>query len=366
MRIQMDREELIALLVTTSKALSSKTTLPILEGFLLSAKEGLLTVTCTDLALGIETIGHADVEEEGSLVMPGRLFNEIVRRMPEGLVTIIGDADNKAYINSNGSKTTLQAFSSQEYPTLPQVSKKEPVAIGQGKLRDMIRQSIFAVAADEARPILTGALMEIEDNVLHVVSLDGYRFAMRSEALDHPYPPMQWVVPGRSLNEIGRVLDEKGDALLYLHDKHMMVDLDHTRIVSRLLEGEYIKYHQILPTEWQTRVVLPSRTLMQSVDRASLMAREGRNNLMKFSIGGGKVIITANSEQGNVYEELNADIQGKEIEIAFNARYFSDMLKVIDDMDIQLLFQSNVSPCVVQPVEGDRFLYLVLPVRVFS
>lgn len=367
MRINLEKSQLMGAIATVSKAISSKSTLPILEGIYLEAQDNLVTFTCSDLSLSIQTKVPATVEDEGRAVLPGRIFGEVVRRLPEGNVDLTVSPSQQAVIRCRASKTTLQTFAPEEYPALPEVADGAEVQVAQGLLKDMIRQTLFAIAVDESRPILTGALLEIESDELHMVTLDGYRLALRSGKLPADHEGLSVVVPGKSLTEMGRLLSEGEETVsLKVADGHFMMDLGHTAVISRLLEGEFIKYRQILPSDFQTTVQCEHRALLDAVERASLLAREGKNNLVKFSIAEEKLVITANSEVGEVYEEVPVALSGKALDIAFNARYFSDMLKALDDEVISLYFGTNISPCVVKPVEGEDYLYLILPVRLYN
>jgi len=233
-------------------------------------------------------------------------------------------------------------------------------------LKDMIRQAVFSVAADESKPILTGALIEVEDDDINLVALDGYRLALRREKLHRKHNSNRFVVPGRTLSETAKILsDEDSMISIYTGSNQALIDLGYTRIATRLLEGDFIKYRQILPQEHTTAATVSTLELLEGIERASLLAREG-NNLIKISVQENKFVITSNSEIGTAYEEIEVKMEGKQLDIAFNAKYFVDVLRNLDDEQIMLNFNTNISPCVVRPVEGERFLYLILPVRVFG
>jgi len=214
---------------------------------------------------------------------------------------------------------------------------------------------------------LMGCLLEAKGDTLSIVALDGFRLALRKARFSSDLPEMSVVVPGKALNEIARILDDSDELVALEYGKtHLSANMGSARIVARLLEGEFIRYQQILPTEWQTRIVAQKETLDASIDLASLMAREGKNNLVKLHIEEGTLLITSNADLGDVREEIPIDFEGRELDIAFNVRYISDTLRAVEDEDIELRFNSNVSPCVICPTSGDHFLYLALPVRVFS
>lgn len=367
MHFQLQRNDLMDIIATASRAIATKSTMPILEGILVEAAGGKLTLMCTDMMLGISCSVPADIIEEGRVVMPGRMFAEIVRKIPDGTVDVSINEQLSATIRCMGSRTTLAALDAEEFPELPAVSGSSPITLQKNVLRDMIRHTLFATATEETRPILTGALLEREGEETLMVALDGYRLALWRCADGQGGDPVHAVIPGKSLGEIAKILDDGEEEMdLSIDGSHLMVCLENTTIVTRLLEGEFIKYRQIIPGDFSTRVKINTRALSDSIDRASLMVREGKSNLIRLAVEEDKLIITANSDIGNVYEEIPITLDGKTLEIAFNARYFSDMLKVLEDEEIELNFSSNVSPCVVKPVEGDSYIYLILPVRIYG
>lgn len=367
MQLNCLKSELTAGIFLVSRAISTKPTLPILEGILFQAFKDILKLTASDLDIGVESCMNCDIVEEGTIVVPGRIFSDIIKKLPEEEIEIHTDSVQSIVITSGHSQITLQCLASEEFPELPKVEENDPLEIPQGLLKNMIRQTIFSIAVDETRPILTGVLMEINESNIRLVALDSYRLALKSGNLEKSYEKKQVVIPGKSLNEIIKVLGEDDRIVnITLTAQHLLLDMGYTRIISRLLNGDFINYRQILPQEFVSKVRLNRKILSDAVERASLMAREGNNNLIKFNIQEDKMIITSNSDIGAVHEEIELFLDGNEIEIAFNAKYFSDVLKCLSDEEIYLNFTSNVSPCVIKPVEGDEFLYLILPVRIYG
>ncbi|MDR3051150.1 MAG: DNA polymerase III subunit beta [Oscillospiraceae bacterium] len=367
MRFHCQVMDLIAGLSTSTRALAARSTMPILEGLLLETCAQGLRLTCTDLALGIETVVPAQVSEEGRIVLPGRLFSEIVRKLPGGEMELSTNDTFFSVIRCQNSRTNLAGLDPLEYPELPQVEDGNLVAIPQNALRSMIQTTCFAIATDETRPILTGCLLEISPEEVRLVALDGFRLALRRMPLGQNIEPTQAVIPGKVLSELAKVLPDTSEpASLNIGRTHLTVDMGDTRVVTRLLEGEYIRYRQILPEDWQTRVKVRRADLENAIERASLIAREGKNNLVRFHVTGEQLLLTSNAELGDVQEDISIYLEGKDIDIAFNVRYISDVLKILADDEICLRFNTNVSPCVICPPEGDDYTYLVLPVRVFN
>lgn len=367
MRFSCSTTDMAGALTMVTRAIAARSTIPIMEGVSLTSCADGLRLTCTDLAFGIETHIDADFSGDGSVVLPGKLLSEIVRKLPDGQMSVSINEQNVASIRCAGSRTTLTGFAAEEYPALPEIGESKTISLPKSSCREMIQRTSFAIATDETRPILTGCLLETEGDTLSVVALDGFRLALRRERFTQELPEISMVVPGKVLGEVARVLDDTDDLVTLSWGKtHMLADMGRTRIIARLLEGEFIRYKQILPADWQTRITVSKKELENAIDRASLMAREGKNNLVKMHIEEGIMLITSNAELGDVREEVPVQFEGRELDIAFNVRYMSDTLRAIEDDEILLRFNSNVSPCVICPKDGDRFLYLALPVRVFT
>ena len=366
MRFTCDTNELNTALSIVSRALAVRSTKPILEGILFESCDEGLRLTCTDLALGIETLLPATFSEEGRAVLPGKLLCEIIRKLPGGPCDITVGERMQATIRCASIRTTINGFDPVEYPELPQVEGAS-FELPQNTLKDMVGRTLFAIAQDESRPILTGCLMEISQTEMRVVALDGYRLALRKENVVGPAEPISAVVGGRVLGDIAKILaDTEENVSLCFTRSHVRMNIGQTRVVARLLEGEFIRYRQILPEEWQTRVTVDRAELGSAIDRASLIAREGKTNLVCFKIDGEMLEVTSNSETGDMEEKMQVSTEGKDLTIAFNVRYITDVLKALSDEQIVMRFNSNVSPCVICPVEGESYLYLVLPVRVFN
>lgn len=364
MKFICQKDNLMQGLSLAAKASAARSPQAVLECVSITADAAGVHLMCTDLQMGIETSVSATIAEEGRVLLNARLLTEIVRKLPEGEVTLSVSETNRASIIASGSKTTLQGMSAQDFPELPQVDDDQPIIVKQNLLRDMIRQTGFAIAVEDARPILTGILMEISGDVLTLVALDGFRLARRMGKLEESCGNLSAVVSGKYFIETGKILgDEETPVTMHLSKTHLKLDLGASTIIIRLLEGDYIKYRQLLPPSYAISVRLDRDQLSDCIDRASLMAREGKSNLLKFSIRQDKLAITSNSEMGDVYEEMDVQTTGKDIDIAFNVRYISEAVRSIDETQFLLNLNSNISPCVLVPTEGEDFLYLVLPVR---
>jgi DNA polymerase-3 subunit beta len=366
MKCTIETEQLQAGLMTVIKSLSSKPVLPVLEGiYLETTTEGLL-LRCSDMSLQIECLLPAVIEEEGTTVLPGRLFTEFVRKVKSESIELLF-SDRTMHIRAGRAKTKLQSLDHNEFPNMETNGDIITLPIPQQVCKDMIRQTVFAVAAEDTKPILTGILCEVRENCLSMVALDGFRLALRKHLLDSAYEEKEFVVPGKSMMDIARTLQDTNDNMFLQFSKtHLLIDLGHTRLVSRLLDGNFIKYKGLLPSEHISRIRVNRDALFESIERASLLSREGGNNIVRFQVLEGLLRIIANSPKGHFEEELEIHLNGEEVEIAFNARYLSDLLKALPDEEVFMDMNNSVSPCVVRPVQGDAFYYLLLPMRIFK
>jgi DNA polymerase-3 subunit beta len=367
MRIRLNKTELSNALSVVTRAIASRTTMPILEGVYMEAMDDHVKLIATDLQKGIETSLPAIVLEKGAVVLPGRLFSEVVRKLPEEEVEIALQGTTVA-LDCLYSHTTLSAQDAEQYPSLPAVESALPITVSQVKFKDLIRQTIFSVATEELRPALTGALLEINGENCRMVALDGFRLALRQTKLGDNYGSLNAVIPGSSLTEIAKVLSSNAEdkMRITLTATHFLADMGNTRFITRLLDSEYVKYNQILPSEWRSRAKVATSEFGAALERASTLAREGRNNLVRFNMTSSEIVLKADSEFGQANEKIGCKLEGEELEIAFNARYLNDILKNLDEDELYLCFNTNISPCVIRPIEGDDFLYLVLPVRIYA
>lgn len=347
------------------KAVSGKTTLPILKGIHLELKNNRLYLVGTDLSLGIETSIDAEVISEGSIVVSSKLLGEIIKKLPDSVVHL-EVVDQQLIISALKSEFKLSGSDSTDFPTLPEKNGDLSFSMDKHVLKNMIRQTIFATSIDETRPILTGSLFEIENGQLSLVSIDGYRLALKSNTVQTPHF-YRAVIPSKTLSEVMKILsinEEIEDVHLDCSDKHIFFEINQIKVASRLLEGEFIKYSQIIPKDHKSVVKLKTIELLDSIERASLLAREVKNSSIKMSIKDYQLIISSNVEIGSVREEMKIDLEGPELEIGFNPKYLIDALKVIDSDMIIMEFSTSVSPCIVKPMDMDNYIYLVLPVRI--
>ena len=385
MKITCNQQILSKTLNTVSKAVSTRTTLPVLKGILLEAKEdGTLTLTASDLEISIQKTISVNVEEPGSAVVVSKLFGDIIRKLPNEEILLEQAEDGSILIRTHSSEFTVVSLPVDEFPKIgDQEEEREHLIFDAEIFKDMVKQTSFAASVDESKGVLVGVLTEIHPQSVSMVALDGYRLAVSTEKMNSGQEN-HFIISAKIINEISKIIAEDGDAEeveIYLGKKKATFRIDTTEIVLRLMEGEYIKYRDIMPTQSTTDIVIGRAILQESIERASLLAREGKNNLIKMTIKNNLLTITSRSEEGNVKEEIimekegvNAtgvsnllnpmEKEGEDLEIGFNSKFVIDVLKVIDDDEISMHFLTGTSPCMVKPVSGDAYEYLILPVRI--
>lgn len=362
MRIQIEQNKLAKHINIVQKGISSKTTLPILDGILLEAKNGKLKLTGTDLEIGIESYTEANILEEGSIVINSRLFGDIVKKLPNSEIDI-STSENKMNIKCDASEFNLIGNPSLEYPELPTLIDQLSLKIPMDLFKNIIRQTVFATTQDETRPILTGVLFEIINGKASFVALDGYRLALKNVKLDSS-EDINIVIPGRTLTELNKILEEdEEDIEITLTPGHIVFNIGDTLVFSRLLEGQFLNYRDIIRADHETNVRVNRRELQNSLERASLLAKEEKANLVKLNVTDNKLVIKSNSEIGNVNEEISVESEGKDLNIAFNSKYILDGIKAMEEEEIKLFFMGSLNPCIIKPAGDSNYTYLVLPVR---
>lgn len=363
MKIVCDKSQLIEAINTSQKAVTNRSTIQILEGLYLEAFNNRLKIMGNDLVVGIESIIECEVVEEGSIVLDSRMFGEIIRRLPDENISIISDEEYNTLIKSKNSKFNIKGLNPSDFPQLPKVEATSYFQISQDILKNMIRQTIFAVSTDENKPILTGSLLEIEDNQINIVSVDGYRLSQKKAKILSG-ENISAVIPGRTLSEIYKILgQEEKPVSVSIGKDQIMFEAENYKIVSRLLEGKFLNYKEIIPKDFETTSSVNTKELLDSVERASLISREDKKYPIRFEFKDDKINIFSNAEIGNVHEVIESDIDGKDLEIGFNPRYFTDALKVIDADNINIKFTTSYGPCIIESPADNSFVHLILPVK---
>ena len=358
--------ELSDAFLSVSKAISNKITNPILEGIKIVAEEDTLTLSATDTELSIEKKIKANIKVEGEGVVPGKFITEFVKKLTNEMIELEINEKNQMLIRYDDSQSVIQCYNVLEYPSFKGVETGNYFGISKRDLKTIINKTIFSVAVDDSRPILKGVLFDIENNTLNAIALDGYRLAKVKKNIISNLD-LNIVIPAKSLAEISRLLDDSDDIInLYVDKTTLMVDFGDTKLTTRLLEGDFVNYKQIIAANYETVCVINKAQFEDALERASLLSKVGQGNCVKFEVKEKNLCITSNSELGNVKENVPVNMNGKELLIAFNARYFIENLKANNDEFVKVCFNSPANPCVIVPVEGEEFLYLILPVRMIG
>ena len=364
MKIICDGLDLSDAVLKVSKALSVKAANPVLEGIKITAKGDTLTLLATDMELTIEKTIKADVLMEGETVVVGKYFVDFVKKLEKEQVELSRLFDGQLQIKYSDSESELQVFPAENFPKIEKEDGVDYFEIKQSQLKDVVEKTAFACSSDDSRPILTGCLFEIQDNSLTGVALDGFRMAVVKKEVTAS-GNMKAVIPARTLQEITRLLDKEDNIIkVYLQKNSLFVEVENTLLISRLIEGEFVKYNHILPTAFENTVTVNRASMLNSIERASIVARNDRYNVVKFDIKEEGMTVSAKSEVGTVNENVPINLNGKDLAIAFNGKYIAEFLKIVSDDFINLNLNTAIDPCIITSVSNDGFLYLVLPVRI--
>ncbi len=364
MKILCQKSDLLNGLSIVSKAVPGKTTMPILECILIDSTKGDIRLTANDMELGIETVIDGQILDKGIVALDARILLDIVRKLPDSVVTIDSDEDFKTLITCEKSNFTILGKSGDEFSYLPKIEKNTPIIISQLSLKDIIRQTIFSISVNDSNKIMSGELFEIKGNNLRVASLDGHRISIRNIGLKNSYDDTKVIIPGKTLNEISKILNgsDDDDVLIYFTDKHALFEFDNTIVISRLIEGEYFKIDQMLNNNFETKVSINKKEFLNSIDRATLLVKEGDKKPIIINIEDSFIELKINSAIGSMNEEIDITKEGKNLMIGFNPKFLIDALKVIDDEIIDIYLVNSKAPCFIKDEEG-KFIYLVLPVN---
>ena len=347
-----------------SKAVPTRTTMAILECILINASANEIKLTANDMELGIETKIEGEIAERGVIALDAKIFSEIVRKLPDSDVVIETDASFKTTITCEKAKFNIVGKSGDDFSYIPYIERNEAITLSQFTLKEVIRQTIFSIADNDNNKLMTGELFEIEENHLKVVSLDGHRISIRNIELKNNYEHKKVVVPGKTLQEVSKILpgSAEEDVNMFLTDNHIVFEFDDTTVVSRLIEGEYFKIEQMLSSDYETKVKINKRELLDCIDRATLLVKEGDKKPIIMNVTDGNMELKINSFIGSMNEDIDIVKEGKDILIGFNPKFFIDALRVIDEEEVSLYMVNPKAPCFIKDDEG-KFIYLILPVN---
>ncbi|MGE7623404.1 DNA polymerase III subunit beta [Viridibacillus sp. NPDC096237] len=378
MKFDIMRDRLLDGLNDVMKAVSSKTTIPILTGIKIDVSAEGMRLTGSDADITIQTYIPVEengeqlmnVEKPGSIVLQAKMFNEIVRKLPTNDVEFEVSEKFQTRIRSGKSDFHLIGLDSTEYPLLPEISEDNQFTLPADLLKSIIRETVFAVSTSESRPVLTGVHWQIKDGELVCVATDSHRLARRKITLENlPSEQSSVVVPGKSLTELSKILNDATTPVdIVMTNQQVLFKTNDVLFFSRLLEGNYPDTSRLIPEEYKTDVTVNGRSLLQAIDRASLLAREDRNNVVRFTTMQDETIeISSNSpEVGKVEEQIQvSSLVGEELKISFSAKYMMDALKAIDGQDVVIQFTGAMRPFIIRSVHDDAILQLILPVRTY-
>lgn len=346
------------------KAVPTRTTMNILECILIDATTNEIKFTGNDMELGIETIVEGEIIEKGKVAIDAKLFSEIVRKLPDNDITLSTDSNNNALITCEKSKFNIAGKSGDDFSYLPAIIKDKMITLSQFQLKEVINQTIFSIAINDNNKMMTGELFEISEGTLKVVGLDGHRIAIRNINLEGRADDVRVVIPGKTLQEISKILNADAESLvnIYFNNNHVLFEFDQTHVVSRLIEGDYFKINQMLSNDYETKVSINKKEFLDSIDRANLLIREGDKKPIIINIQNGLLQVNVNSAIGALNEDIDIDKEGKDIMIGFNPKFLMDALRVIDDENVTMYLVNHKSPCFIRDKE-ENYIYLILPVN---
>ncbi len=364
MKITCQKADLVKGVNIASKAVPTRTTMAILECILIDASSGEIKLTANDMEIGIETIINGSILERGIIALDAKKFSEIVRKLPDNEVTIETDSTFKTSITCEKAKFDIIGKSGEDFSYIPVIQRNQPIVISQLTLRDIIRQTIFSVADNDNNKLMTGELIEINNNKLKVVALDGHRVSIRNVELKNPANDVKVIVPKKTLNEIIKIIDGGIDdeVNIFVTDNHIIFEFDQTTVVSRVIEGEYFKIEQMLSADYETKIKINKREFFDCIDRATILVNEGDKKPIIVNAVDNTMSLSISSFIGTMNEDIDIVKEGKDIMIGFNPKFVIDALKVIDDEEINLYMLNAKSPCFIKDDAGS-FIYIVLPVN---
>ena len=364
MKIICSKSELLRGVNTVLKAVPAKTTMPILECILIDTTDGEIKLTANDMELGIETKIKGDILAKGKIALDAKLFSEIVRKLPDSEVSIQTDDAFRALIKCEKAKFNIAGKSGDDFSYLPEIEKNQMVVLSQFSLKEIIRQTIFSIADNENNRLMTGELFEINGNEMKVVSLDGHRISIRKIELKKEYNHIKVVVPGKTLNEVSKILSGgiDDDVCMFFTGRHIVFEFDDTIVVSRLIEGEYFRIEQMLSSDYETKISINKKELQSCIERASLLVKEGDKKPIIMNIMEDAMELKINSFIGSMNEDIDIIKTGRDLMIGFNPKFILDALRVIDDENIDIYMINPKAPCFIRD-EEQKYIYLILPVN---
>ena len=364
MKIICNKSELLKGVSIVSKAVPSKTTMSIMQCILIDAGENGIKLTANDMELGIETVIQGNVAEKRKIALEAKIFQDIIRKLPDSDITVQSDDTLKTVITCEKSKFSIIGKSADEFSYLPQIEHSDSIVISEYTLKETIKQTIFSISDNDNSPIMTGELFDINEDRLRVSSLDGHRISIRNVKLKNVYSSKKVIVPGKTLNEISRIIgdDTEKNVSIFFTQNHILFEFDNTLVLSRLIEGDYFNVDQMITNDYETKVKVNKKELFECIDRSTLLVKEGDKRPIIVNITDGRLELKINSTMGSMHEDIGITKEGKDIMIGFNPKFVMDVLRVIDSDEVYMYMVNPKSPCFIRD-DDDTYIYLVLPIN---
>ena len=364
MRIRCSQSQLLNGINTVLKAVPSKSSMTILECILFSADENGIKLTANDMELGIETYIEGEVEVAGTIAIEAKIISNLIRSYSGEDFIIDSDDDNVVHIECGRSNIDINGRSTEEFILLPELEKSNPIEISQFSLKELIRQTIFSISDNDTNKIMTGELFEIKGDQFKVVSLDGHRISVRNISLKNSYDDNSVIVPGKTLLELSKIIpgDVDKDVSIYLCENHVIFEYESVKVVSRIIEGNYFKIDQMISNDYETKIDVNKKELLEVINRSTLLVKEGDKKPIVLNVDDSSLTLSINSSIGSMKDDIDIDKSGKDIMIGFNPKFLIDALRVIDDETVTLYMVNPKAPCIIKNDDGS-YLYLILPVN---
>ena len=365
MKVICQKSQLLRGINTVSKAVSNKTTMTILECILIETEDNQIKLTANNTELGIETIIDGEIVTPGKIALEAKIFSEIIKKLPESDIILETEANGNTSIHCEQLHCNIMGRPGDDFAHLPEISRENKITVSQYDLKEVIRQTIFSVSDNENNKLMTGELLNIKDNMLTITSLDGHRISVRKIELSDSYEETEIIVPGKTLQEISKILpgEAKDSVNLYITDKHILFEFENTLVVSRLLEGKFYNINQMLSTDYETKITVNKMDLLRCLDRSTLFVKESDKKPIILKIESEKMELMISSEIGSMRDQLMLEKEGKDLTIGFNPKFLVDALRVIDEEEITIYMINSIAPCIIRD-ENASYLYLILPINV--
>lgn len=363
MKIVVDRKEFNEVLNNISRAVSTKSTIPALEGIMILTEQDQIKLVSYNLEIGMTTVMAARIMEAGEIIMNAHLLCDIVKRLPGDEVTVITDEKYICRIESGSAKFDIMGIDTAEFPEMPSLSESKNIQIAGELLKSMVRQTIFAVAVSDAKPVHTGILFDIKDRFLHLVAVDGFRLAIREEAIGG-LEDMKFIVPGSAVSEAVRIISETDEKItINIGRRHVSFEIGRFTLITRLLEGEFIDYENTLPKTFSSTLKVGTRELIDTVERISLVINDRLKSPLRCNITEDVIDINCITAMGKAEDYCTVHLDGAPIEIGFNNKYLLDALRATESDEVLMKFNGSFAPMIIKPLDGNAFTFMVMPMR---